>query len=225
MSASPVINTTRSTKGITRLSAADRKLILMPDDIKDVLIGILLGDAHIMKRSSTSNSRLMYAQTAIAHKTYFEYVYSFFNSFCAKDYITQTKISRDKRTNKIYSSISFTTMQLPCFNVFRELFYISNVKTVPNNIYELLTPKGLAFWIMDDGSRQGKGLHISVYAFSNEDVDKLMFVLQDKFNLKCSIHYNRDNKPRIFIFKESMENLITLVKPYFISEMLYKLGL
>ena len=78
---------------------------------------------------------------------------------------------------------------------------------------------------MDDGSKQGKGLHISVYAFSNEDVDKLMFVLQDKFNLKCSIHYNRDNKPRIFIFKESMENLITLIKPYFIPEMLYKLGL
>lgn len=76
-----------------------------------------------------------------------------------------------------------------------------------------------------NGSRQGKGLHISVYAFTNEDVDKLMFVLQDKFNLRCSIHYNRDNKPRIFIFKESMENLITLVKPYFIPEMLYKLGL
>jgi len=78
---------------------------------------------------------------------------------------------------------------------------------------------------MDDGSKQGKGLHISVYAFSNVDVDKLMFVLQDKFNLRCSIHYNRDNKPRIFIFKESMEKLITLVKPYFISDMLYKLGL
>jgi hypothetical protein len=225
LSASPVINITRSTKGIIRLSAAERKIIVMPDDIKDVLIGILLGDAHIVKRSSTSNARLMYAQTAIAHKAYFEYVYSFFHSFCAKDYITQTKISRDKRTNEIYSSISFTTMQLPCFNVFRELFYVSNVKTVPNNIYELLTPKGLAFWIMDDGSKQGKGLHISVYAFSNEDVDKLMFTLQDKFNLKCSIHYNRDNKPRIYIFKESMEDLITLVKPYFISEMLYKLGL
>ena len=155
MSASPVINTTRSTKGITRLSAAERKLVLMPDDIKDVLIGILLGDAHIVKRSSTSNARLMYAQTAIAHKAYFEYVYSFFHSFCAKDYITQTKISRDKRTNKIYSSISFTTMQLPCFNVFRELFYLSNVKTVPNNIYELLTPKGLAFWMFKKNIMEG----------------------------------------------------------------------
>lgn len=49
MFASPVINTTRSTKGILRLSAAERKLIVMPDDIKNVLVGILLGDAHMMR--------------------------------------------------------------------------------------------------------------------------------------------------------------------------------
>ena len=78
---------------------------------------------------------------------------------------------------------------------------------------------------MDDGSRQGTGLHLNVYSFSNDDVDKLMFTLQDKFNLKCSIHYKKDKKPRIYIFKESMPNLICLVKPYFIKEMLYKLGL
>ena len=78
---------------------------------------------------------------------------------------------------------------------------------------------------MDDGSRQGTGLHLNVYAFSNADVDRLMFTLQDKFNLRCSIHYNKDKKPRIYIFKESMPNLIYLVKPYFIKEMLYKLGL
>ena len=78
---------------------------------------------------------------------------------------------------------------------------------------------------MDDGSRHGDGLHISVYAFSNLDVDKLMFTLQDKFKLKCSIHHNRDNKPRIYIFKESMDNLRLLVSPFFIKQMLYKLGL
>jgi hypothetical protein len=52
-----------------------------------------------------------------------------------------------------------------------------------------------------------------------------MLTLQKKFNLKCSIHYNKDKKPRIYIFKESMVDLIALVKPYFIKEMLYKLGL
>lgn len=214
-----------STKGIKRLSSDERNLIIIPEDIRDILVGILLGDAHIVRRSSTGNSRLVYAQTAVAHKEYFDYVLSFFIAFCVKDYKPQSRIIRDNRIGKIYSAISFTTMQLPCFNVFRELFYLSNKKKVPENIYDLLTPRGLAFWIMDDGSRHGSGLHISVYAFTNQDVDKLMFTLQDKFNLKCSIHYNKDKKPRIYIFKESMDNLISLVKPYFINKMLYKLGL
>ena len=192
-------------------------MITIPDEIKDVLVGVILGDGHIGKRSSTCNSRLIYAQTAVTHKEYFNYVYSLFKPFCANDYIPQSRLIRDNRTNKIYSAISFTTMQLPCFNVFKEIFYLSNVKKVPDNIYELLTPRGLAFLIMDDGSRQGSGLHISVYAFSNQDVDKLMFTLQDKFKIKCSIHYNRDKKPRIYIFKESMDNLISLVSPYFIK--------
>ena len=215
----------RSTKGITRLSTAERVAITLPNDIKDILVGIMLGDGHIVKRSPTANSRLVYAQTALAHKEYFNYVYSIFKPFCVNDYMPQPRVVRDNRTKKTYSAISFTTMQLPCFNVYREMFYLLNVKKVPDNIQNILTARGLAFWIMDDGSRHGNGLHLSVYAFSNLDVDKLMFTLQDKFELKCSIHYNRDNKPRIYIFKESMDNLRLLVNPFFIKEMLYKLGL
>jgi len=167
----------------------------------------------------------VYAQTAVTHKEYFDYVYSFFKDLCVNDYTPQLRTVRDNRTHKVYSAISFTTMQLPCFNVYKELFYLDNVKIVPDNIYQLLTPRGLAFWIMDDGSKHGSGLHLSVYAFSNVDVDKLMFTLQDKFSLRCSIHYNRENKPIIYIFKESMDTLRSLVSPYFIKEMLYKLGL
>jgi hypothetical protein len=113
--------------------------------VKEILIGILLGDGHIVKRLLLSNSRLVYAQTAVTHKEYFNHVYKFFIPFCTKNYVPQSRIVKDNRTKKIYSAISFTTMQLPCFNVFKEMFYVLNVKRVPNNIYELLTPKGLAF--------------------------------------------------------------------------------
>lgn len=58
----------RSTKGILRLSSADRALVSIPEGLKEVLVGILLGDAHIVRRYSTANSRLVYAQTAAAHK-------------------------------------------------------------------------------------------------------------------------------------------------------------
>ena len=222
---SPVLQAARSTNGIKRLSFSERASIKLPDEVKEILIGILLGDASIVRRTSTANSRIVYAQTAVTHKEYFDYVLSFFLPFCVKHYKPQSRIVKDNRTKKTYSAISFTTMQLPCFNEYRELFYELNVKIVPANIYELLTPRGLAFWLMDDGSKHGSGMHISVYGFTNTDVEQLMFTLQDKFNLKCSIHYNRDKKPRIYIFKESMDILITLVKPYFIKEMVYKLGL
>ena len=67
------------------------------------------------------------------------------------------------------------------------MFYKNNVKIVPENIYDLLDDQGLAFWIMDDGSLQNKGLHLNTYAFSERDINLLMEVLTNKFKLKCSI--------------------------------------
>jgi len=183
-----------STKDVTRLSWAERALITIPDDISDILVGILLGDAHIARRSVTANYRLVYAQTT-KHKEYFDLVFDIFKPFCTKNYKPYYYNMSDKRTKETYISVSFTTMQLPCFNVYREMFYVLNTKIVPVNIYDLLTPRGLAFWIMDDGSRHGAGLHLSTYSFSNEDVDRLIFTLQDKFGLKCSVHYHRESGP------------------------------
>ena len=77
----------------------------------------------------TGNSRLVYAQTAIAHKEYFNYVYSFFIPFCAKDYIPQSRLIRDNITKKyivLYLSqlCNFSVLMNleKCFNEFREMF-------------------------------------------------------------------------------------------------------
>jgi hypothetical protein len=42
-----VILSARTTKGITRLSPSERSAIKLPDEVKEVLIGILLGDAQV----------------------------------------------------------------------------------------------------------------------------------------------------------------------------------
>lgn len=39
----------RSTKGIKRLSSSERGLIKLPDEVKEVLIGILLGDGFMVR--------------------------------------------------------------------------------------------------------------------------------------------------------------------------------
>jgi hypothetical protein len=65
----------RSTKGIKRLSLTERASILIPDILKEILVGILLGDAHIARRLLSGNSILYYAQTT-KHKEYFYFVYN-----------------------------------------------------------------------------------------------------------------------------------------------------
>lgn len=65
------------------------------------------------------------------------------------------------------------------------MLYVLSVKLVPSNIYELLTARGLAFWLMGDVSRHEDGMDVGVYAFTLGDIDKLMLVLQYKFNNLC----------------------------------------
>jgi len=72
-----ILYVARSTKGIKRLSRSQRAFIFIPNDIKETLIGILLGDGHIVRRSLTGNSRLVYAQSASIHKEYFYHVIIF----------------------------------------------------------------------------------------------------------------------------------------------------
>ena len=58
------------------------------------------------------------------------------------------------------------------------MFYSLNKKIVPSNINQLLTPRGLAYWVMDDGSLQNKGLHLNTYGFTNQDVLNLKSTLE-----------------------------------------------
>ena len=131
----------------------------------------------------------------------------------------------DSRSNKQYEALQFATMALPCFNMFRDIFYSNGKKVVPSNIDELLTDIGLAHWIMDDGVKRNKGLVLCTDSFSISDVVRLSNVLRIKYGLNTIITGFTNNKPRIYILPESMPNLIKLVKYYILKSFWYKLHL
>lgn len=82
---------------------------------------------------------------------------------------------------------------------------------------------------MGDGYFTDGGVKICTDTFTEYEVLKLIKVLNVKFGIKAfankRTNSNQVVKYRIRISKLSMENLISLVRPHFISEMLYKLGL
>lgn len=212
----------------TKLNKVDRSKFIIESPLNEILIGLLLGDGHVQKRSLNGNSRFMFGQSSLRshHLNYFKYVLNLFKPYLSETFKLKEKTFKDNRTNNTYKSVNFATLSLPCFNQYKTLFYQNNKKIVPINIQELLTPIGLSYWIMDDGSIQNKGLHLNTYAFNLEDVLKLKSTLENMFgnnSLKCSIHKHKKGH-RIYIFEESMDILINNISVYMHKDMLYKLN-
>ena len=98
------------------------------------------------------------------------------------------------------------------------------IKIVPDNLKDFLTPRALAFWIMDDGSKGGKGILLHTNSFMYKEVLLLISILKDKFNI--------DSRPRkkynrfiIYIEAKSVPTVIKLVKIYMHPTFYYKIGI
>ncbi len=174
---------TKSVGNKFKLSKLERESISLNKIQKEILIGTILGDASLERPNSTHNTRLRFDQTFPTHAPYLMYLYSKIYNLTGsgpKIYIRKP----DLRTNKIYSSIAFKTYSLPCLNYYYELFYLNGTKIIPKNIAELLTPRSLAIWICDDGSKDSNNqtiLHTRSYTFN--EITILQEAIKFKFNL------------------------------------------
>lgn len=121
----------------------ERGKIILPQNLKDILVGLILGDLYMQKSNKSINPNLQFEQ-GIVNKDYLFHLYDLFKDYCKPE----PKISErkpDSRTNKIYSRVRFNTYHLPCFNELYDLFYVEGKKGIPLNIEELITPIGLAY--------------------------------------------------------------------------------
>lgn len=168
------------------------------------------------------NPRLEFEQGLI-NEAYILHLYDLF-----KDYCSSAPKYNDRKLNfgadKVYTRIRFYTYALPCFNYYHSLFYVNGVKRIPFNIGELLTPVSLAYWAMDDGSIKGSGFILCTDSFTLSEVQLLIKILKENFDLNCNCHKNKDDY-RIYIKADSMDKFRALVSPYFHESMMYKLAI
>ena len=92
-----------------RQSKTDKSKIKIEYPLNEIIIGLLLGDGHIQRRFLKGNSRFMYGQSSlrIQHLNYFNLILDLFRPFISEDFQLKSRNFTDKRTNKIYSSVSF----------------------------------------------------------------------------------------------------------------------
>ena len=197
-------------------------------DIISIIIGSSLGDTHLEKRKNGIGTRIIFEQSS----DNVEYLMWFHNYLASRGYCNNTKPKlqiRIKQKGKVYYQYRVNSYTFSSFNWIHEMFYKLTdnkyIKIVPLNIGEYLTPLALAIWFMDDGSSLGRGARIATNCFTLEEVNFLCNVLKIKYNIiatpnKCG----RDKGYIIYIHVNSMKLFISIVKPYLLPSLYYKLG-
>ena len=215
-----------STLDLAKLTNYIRDIMYIPTFHLSILVGLLLSDAGLSKQRNSKNARLGFKQSMI----HFPFLWSTFmllSHFCSSiSYIDNAKLK-----DKLYYGIRMDTRAYSCLTNLHELFYIpitqpdgkiSYKKIVPLDIYNLLTPIALAYWIMGDGyGNTWKGLYLCTDSFSNYDIVRLMNVLLIRYNIHSSLVQNSD-KSRIYIASTESAKIINLVLEYIHPSMLYK---
>jgi hypothetical protein len=240
LSSSITINVLRDNKGRFRSPNKNElpPIKKLSNKVHDVLIGNLLGDGHLrftkkdIEGKPKPNANALFSIT-LKNK---EYIYFLWEN-CYKSICTDTlpRPWPPIKSGKPTTQYNFNSRSLPSITLLHKQWYKwleeekKFKKVVPVNIMEILTPIGLAHWIMDDGYKSGNGLVLCTESFSTEEVNLLKNILELKFGLKVSLHNRKSSSGklgyRLAISSISKKKLIELVRPYFVNSMLYKLGL
>lgn len=205
-----------------KYSAIYKKEYILTDIQKEALIGIILGDGFIERSKSTHNARIRIEQSYPEKSEYLKSLHELLEPLTAMEPTLLTRTN--KKRGVITQSLYFRTLAMPCLNYYYELFYKNNIKIIPNNLEELLTARGLAYWIMDDG---GKSVHnqtiLHTRAFSKQDVEYLQTVLNKNFELVTRLEEKTQDQWVIYIPVRQKIKLKDIVGPYMHKSMLYKL--
>ena len=192
-------------------------------DILSIFYGTLLGDSHAERRGGIG-TRLSMSQES-HHGEYLLWLHA---QMANRGYCNpvqpkiQTRLGTGGKLRYIFRYHTYTYSSLDSLY---SAWYTNNIKHVPDNIAEFLTPLALAIWVMDDGSRVGKGIKLCTNSFTYQDCTRLTQVIHDLYDVKSSVQSaGRPGQYHIYIWAESMFDLRSVVRPHMVSSILYKLG-
>ncbi len=198
---------------------------VLTDEQRSFIIGSLLGDGTMRMGLRAANANFKVEQ-GIAQKAYVFWKYHILKPLV----FTEPKISyRYGSVGKYEKSWWFRTIRHPLLTDIYNMFYTEQIKVgkkiVPHDIANHLDPLAIAVWIMDDGSYSNGTINISTYSFTLEEIKILQNVFEKVFKVISNYYRDRNKGYRMYFNKTETKKLISLIYPYIIPEMRYKIGL
>src|SRR5579871_5564353 len=158
----------------------------VPLEIKELIIGRILGDSYLEITKGCINARMTFNHST-KQKEYIFHLYDQLKELTK----TPPKLFSYILNSKTYETYKFNTLNYTFLTELYKIFYVNNIKIIPLNIEEYLSSRALAYWAMDDGYKQGSCFVLSTDSFTKEEVELLITVLKTKFDLDCTL-YNKN---------------------------------
>jgi len=183
---------------------------------EQVLLGMVLGDASIKLSTLTAS---IYFGHKEAHKEYCDWIAAALGDIV---------ITRSKLVKSGYGTMMQRASTTSLFAIKEkfESFIKNGRKVVPDWVVKAISPVGLAFWYMDDGSlgtddKQEDRALFATCDFTEKDCKTLLKCLS-KFNIKGTIQKS-DGYLRIRLNADEADKFFALIAPYIPKDMQYKL--
>ena len=187
---------------------------------REILVGLMLGDGHLETQNKGRTYRLK-VEYSIKNREYCQHVYETFRDWV----LTPPREKSINSRGHLSSNIAFSTVSHGAFRFYAQQFYQDGKKKVPSRIDKLLTPRGLAYWYMDDGSmksNQSKGVVLNTQGFQRKEIKLLIDLLIEKFDLEASERKQKDGL-QIYVSGRSYEKFVQLVDKWILPSMRYKI--
>ncbi len=131
----------------------------------------------------------------------------------------------DKRTDKVYRRLHFSTYSNVEFQKWRDVFYIDKKKIVPLRIESILNSAiSLAIWLMDDGYKRNDcaAIRLNTDAFNYNEQQALIGCLRNNFKIKSQIH-KKGKWYNIYIPQGEAKKFCVLAEPFILPSFKHKL--
>ena len=213
-------------KGLSAKALADYKqrLILKPEH-HHLIIGAILGDGCLCfpGRSHHANLTIEHGED---QKEYVWWKYELLKAWVLTPPREVLRTYHKDRTRTLVSW-RFSTISHPVFTSYQKLFYRNGIKTIPENINDLIAhPLALAVWFMDDGSRNKDVLFLSTQNFVLQEQEQLRRCLWERFSISSTLNFHSHSKGkklyRIRLTREGSKRAGQLTSPYVLPSLMYK---
>ena len=212
----------------TKLKEYKDSLIELSIEQKEAIIGLMLGDASLQSQNKGKTYRIKF-EWGDKNKAYVLHVFNLFDEWLLSQPHKKERLSPK---GNLIINWGFQTFSHKAFNYLAELFLLDKggKKGISENlVQDNLTPKGLAYWFMDDGGKldynknsKNRSVVLNTHSFTDLEVENLCDQLSNKFELLCEVRSNK-NKKIIVIKDTSYSKFYQLINPYLLEEMKYKL--